>query len=400
MKLEAMPTKFAPAERAPIGEVNAQRDVITAVPIIKQILDAMPSMVLVLNKHRQILHANKALLNFLHTDEVDCLIGSRPGEALKCKYAHEAPGGCGTCAQCSSCGAAHAILTALQGSFQMMECKIIRDKSGDQDALDLRIIANPAKIVGMDIIILSIQDIGDEKRRNLLERIFFHDVLNSAGALAGLLDSLSDAPVEEIRDYWDTILALSNSIVDEIKAQRELIAAENGELMLSIQKIDAQSLVQRVASHYASVSESKRKKLQISAKNSLVFESDFVILSRIIGNMLKNALEADAGDNIITLGYESSGGDVVFHVTNRSHMSQDVQCRVFQRSFSTKGKNRGLGTYSIKLLCERYLGGRVWFKSNEQEGTTFFAAVPIKGTLPEQSNRLHKIIDSKLGDIL
>jgi signal transduction histidine kinase len=50
---------------------------------------------------------------------------------------------------------------------------------------------------------------------------------------------------------------------------------------------------------------------------------------------------------------------------------------VFQRSFSTKGTGRGLGTYSIKLLTERYLGGRVWFESAEGHGTTFHAEFDI-----------------------
>ena len=36
---------------------------------------------------------------------------------------------------------------------------------------------------------------------------------------------------------------------------------------------------------------------------------------------------------------------------------EDVKLQIFQRSFSTKGPGRGLGTYSMKLLTERYLKG-------------------------------------------
>ncbi len=49
----------------------------------------------------------------------------------------------------------------------------------------------------------------------------------------------------------------------------------------------------------------------------------------------------------------------------------DVQLQLFQRSFSTKGIGRGIGTYSIKLLTENYLKGSVNFISNENEGTLF-----------------------------
>jgi sensor histidine kinase regulating citrate/malate metabolism len=48
---------------------------------------------------------------------------------------------------------------------------------------------------------------------------------------------------------------------------------------------------------------------------------------------------------------------------------------LFRRSFSTKGRGRGIGTYSMKLLGEKYLKGRVWFTSSPNAGTTFFIEV-------------------------
>ena len=53
-----------------------------------------------------------------------------------------------------------------------------------------------------------------------------------------------------------------------------------------------------------------------------------------------------------------------------------IRLQIFQRSFSTKGAGRGLGTYSVKLLSERYLKGAVGFRSTHAEGTRFFARYP------------------------
>jgi sensor histidine kinase regulating citrate/malate metabolism len=53
-------------------------------------------------------------------------------------------------------------------------------------------------------------------------------------------------------------------------------------------------------------------------------------------------------------------------------MPDAVKLQVFKRSFSTKGEGRGLGTYSIKLFTENYLGGAAELTSNEVEGTTFW----------------------------
>jgi sensor histidine kinase regulating citrate/malate metabolism len=50
---------------------------------------------------------------------------------------------------------------------------------------------------------------------------------------------------------------------------------------------------------------------------------------------------------------------------------EGIREQIFMRSFSTKGATRGLGTYSVKLLTEKYLKGKASFLSNTSEGTVF-----------------------------
>ena len=87
--------------------------------------------------------------------------------------------------------------------------------------------------------------------------------------------------------------------------------------------------------------------------------------------MIKNALEACAQGQIVTVASHAAGDSVNFSVHNPTYITRDVQLQLFKRSFSTKGAGRGLGTYSMKLLTERYLKGKIAFTSFEQEGTTF-----------------------------
>ena len=61
-------------------------------------------------------------------------------------------------------------------------------------------------------------------------------------------------------------------------------------------------------------------------------------------------------------------------------MSELVQRQVFNRSFTTKGKGRGLGSYAMKLLGERYLQGKVSFTTDPEEGTTFRIELPVSYT--------------------
>ena len=66
-----------------------------------------------------------------------------------------------------------------------------------------------------------------------------------------------------------------------------------------------------------------------------------------------------------------------FFVHNDEAIPREVQARIFQRSFSTKAqRGRGLGTYSMKLFGERYLGGEVSFTSTPEAGTEFAIVLP------------------------
>ena len=82
--------------------------------------------------------------------------------------------------------------------------------------------------------------------------------------------------------------------------------------------------------------------------------SDQNLLHRVISNLLKNALEASDPGECVTLGCTFDDREARFRVHNPQAMPREVQLQVFQRSFSTKGAGRGLGTYSIRLLTKRY----------------------------------------------
>jgi len=117
----------------------------------------------------------------------------------------------------------------------------------------------------------------------------------------------------------------------------------------------------------------KEKSILVSDNPAnIVFESDKVLLQRVIINLLKNALEATPIGGSVVAGIKNSENNITFWVKNDQVIPGEVQMQLFHRSFSTKGEGRGLGTYSIRLLTENYLEGKVSFISNENEGTVFY----------------------------
>ena len=120
------------------------------------------------------------------------------------------------------------------------------------------------------------------------------------------------------------------------------------------------------------------KEIQFVNDNSeITIHTDPVLLKRILGNMIKNALEAVLAKERVTLNCVVNQGSVRIVVHNPGSMPAAVRKQIFQRSFSTKGKGRGLGTYSMKLLGEKYLNGKVTFTTSKEKGTSFSLELPL-----------------------
>jgi sensor histidine kinase regulating citrate/malate metabolism len=164
----------------------------------------------------------------------------------------------------------------------------------------------------------------------------------------------------------------SSQLIDEINCQRQLLAAENNELQVKMSKQDSLEFMDSVYRTFRNHEIAADKNIEID-KSSEDFEfiSDATLIFRIVGNILKNSLEASKARQTVTLGCRKNENDFSFWCHNDSVMPDDVKLQIFQRSYSTKGKGRGIGTYSIKLLTEKYLKGKVSFVSEAGAGTVF-----------------------------
>jgi signal transduction histidine kinase len=238
-------------------------------------------------------------------------------------------------------------------------------------SLDLRVWATPL-ILNRRFMVFAARDATDEKRRAVLERLFFHDVLNAAGGLKGIIEIWPDLPADEQLGMHQAAKGLTEQLIEEIRSHRDLVAAERGDLAPSFKEIDTGKLLMRLCVLYGHHTAATGKTLASPHLSGVQrIHTDEVILSRVLGNLIKNALEASSVGQTIQVSFENSGTPV-FSIHNESVMSASVQLQVFQRSFSTKQeRGHGLGTYSVKLLVERYLKGTVAFTSSAAEGTTF-----------------------------
>ena len=136
-------------------------------------------------------------------------------------------------------------------------------------------------------------------------------------------------------------------------------------------------ILESVVELYRHHTVARGRTIEASAAQAGELETDPVLLRRVIGNLVKNALEAIPEGATVTVEGELQDGQAVFRVRNPGVIPEAVQKQIFQRSFSTKGTpGRGIGTHSVRLLTENCLGGKVWFDSRAPEGTVFTVVIP------------------------
>lgn len=378
---ESPQTHFDTPHRASLGEVAELAGRVQANAAIKDILGGLPHPTFLLNEHRQIVVTNPAgakLVEELGGGQI--ADGLRIGEALACANHAGAPNGCGTSTQCRYCAVGQ---TNRSFSVRPVEYDAefrLRSLSDDgESAQTFRIHLAPLSVTAEPLRLCTLTDITAAKSRETLEQIFFHDVLNTAQAIFGaavLMQQPSDP--ETITQLSRIMSASSSKIVAEIKAQRDLLDAQDGRLEVALRPESVSRVVADVADLYRRNSAMDRRAIDVQlASGDDIVPTSATMLSRCVANLLKNALEASTVGDRVTLSVLNAPDAVSVSIHNVAVMPNDVQAQVFQRFFSTKAREgRGLGTYSVRLIVDGYLGGTVSFESRVGDGTTFVIRLP------------------------
>jgi signal transduction histidine kinase len=192
-----------------------------------------------------------------------------------------------------------------------------------------------------------------------------------------MLELITVAEDEEGVDYLKYLRSATEQLIEEIDSQRALKAAETGTLSVDKSPMHIDQEIQKAVRlfDYACLGKDIAINVERSCPGATLY-GDPALLRRVMVNMLKNALEASTRGDSIKIGCGDLGDALRVWVWNEAVMGAEAKLRVFQRSFSTKGKGRGLGSYGMKILAERYLGVTVSFVSEEGAGTTFSLLIP------------------------
>lgn len=372
-----MDSYYAPAGRVDADTLKAEIEIVAGSTVFSGLLQTVNGLVAVVNEQRQVIAFNDLLLSTLGVEDPGKVLGLRPGEILSCEHAEDEPAGCGTTKFCSTCGAAVAMVTSLDSDACTERlCALKTNRNGVTSEAALMVRSQPIFIDKRRFLLLFLQDVSRQETHAALERTFFHDIRNTLQIIVGTSDLLMD---ESPSDDICTIQKTAERLINEVALQRRLIEGVNANYKAAKESINGAELLgecqNEMSKHPAAVGKSVVVVVSGVAANVM---TDRAVVLRILSNMIINALEATPVGGTVKLSMEDNGSGIVYSVWNSGVIAPDVAQRIFQRHFSTKNQpGRGIGTYSMKLFGEQFLGGRVSFSSSENEGTVFRLSLPV-----------------------
>lgn len=262
------------------------------------------------------------------------------------------------------------------------------------------------KSIDFNLVIVSMIDITDLKNKekelikakekaeesDRLKTAFLqnmnHEVRTPLNGIFGFTQLLKEEGItkEKINLYTDIIYQSGKRLMETIENILEISRIETGQIEVSNRLFSLNALIKEVHHIYSEYAKSKGLNFKyhcpLKDEDSFI-ESDPVKLNQILLNLISNAIKfTDKGE--VVFGYSVKDKFIEFFVKDTGFgIPEESKSRIFVRfaqadlSLSRGYEGAGLGLAISKGLVE-ILGGRIWFMSQKNYGTTFYFTIPYK----------------------
>ncbi len=183
-----------------------------------------------------------------------------------------------------------------------------------------------------------------------------------------------------------------NSAKENIERMVELIddllivsKIEQGEFPLRRKEIFLEKLITGLVSRFKFFAEASNIELKFyPPKNLPKIFVDPSHIKLVIENLIDNAIRYTKSRGKVEIRLQKKGKNLFFQIQDTgAGIPERDQKYIFQKFFRAENilkeqtRGSGLGLYIAKSIIEK-LGGKIWFDSEEGQGTTFYFTLPIK----------------------
>jgi two-component system phosphate regulon sensor histidine kinase PhoR len=255
------------------------------------------------------------------------------------------------------------------------------------DGRTLRIRAVPVEDTGYTAV--AIEDVTELQRLGRARRDFIANISHELRTPLANIDlaaqTLRNSPTQNpalVRRMLDQIGSQVQALSQLAQEMMDLAQIESGQALLKLVPVQVAPLVRSSVAGLLPHAELKGQHISLFLPDDLVVLADEQQVSRVIGNLVHNAIKFAPEGGIISIfaQAEAEGEDVRICVSDSGPgIPKDDQARIFER-FYKQDRARSKGGTGLGLAIARHIveghGGRIWVKSVPGDGATFCFTLP------------------------
>lgn len=226
---------------------------------------------------------------------------------------------------------------------------------------------------------LQVLELNEEKNEFL--GIAAHDLKNPLGAIKGYGDIIldeKDIKRSDIENFVGQIVDSSKRMFSIITSLLDVNKLEEGHVKVNISDVKIGKVLDEVIHENSENASKKEIKLNIQVPEKvMIFQSDSIILSQIIDNILSNAIKFSQPGKEIHISLEEFDNKIVIKIKDQGPGFTEKDKKKLFGKFAklsarpTGGEHStGLGLSIVKKLVE-ILGGSITVESEEGNGAEF-----------------------------
>lgn len=208
-----------------------------------------------------------------------------------------------------------------------------------------------------------------------------HEIKNPLTPMKLSLQYLQKAIAENRPNTEQLIQKISHTLITQINILNDIASSFSSFTSMPEPKAElidvAASLHKAVDLHNDPATAMLSKSIP---EQGVIINADENLMVRTFNNLLINAIQAVPASrkpNIkVKLELQPDQQVLISIRDNGSGIPKDIQSKVFIPNFSTKYSGSGIGLAVAKRGIEN-AGGRIWFETEEEQGTTFYIQLPL-----------------------